>query len=64
MEYRIVNKIICSLEGGQASKESENEAFQKCVSLGAQKKLTGLLVYGKDKPFTKEITCLGHDYPP
>lgn len=51
----MVNKIMCSFEGGYAF-------FQRCVNLDAQKQWTGL-GSGQDKPFTKKVTSFGRDYP-
>ena len=47
VDYRMVNKILCLLEGGY-------RLFQKCVNLDAQKQCTGL-GKGKDKSFTKTL---------
>lgn len=57
MDYRIVNKIMCSLEGGYPQvnlKKRITLVCQRYVNLDAQ---------GKNKPFIKEVICVC-DYPP
>ena len=55
LDYRIANRVMCSLEGGYASKGVEKEAKQRCVNRGAQRHRAG-----EDKHFVG----LGCDYPP
>lgn len=46
LDYRIVNKIMCSLEGGYASEWSRRgllTAFQRHVNLEAQEQYAGLV---------------------
>ena len=74
MENQIRGQLIkttCSLESGQVLQEGvaksghalERGAFQRYINLDAQKQWTGL-AEGKDKSFTKEDICMGHDCLP
>ena len=42
IQYKIVSKIMCSLECGYASEGSEKQAFQRCVNLDVQNNRQGL----------------------
>lgn len=42
LDYRLVNKNRCFLEGGYASEGSNNKVFQMHVNLNAQQQWTGL----------------------
>lgn len=41
LDYRVVNKIICSLEGGSTPQGTKKEALQRCANQDAQKQGTG-----------------------
>ena len=58
--YRLVYKIMCSLEDGYASEGPEKEAFQRRVHLDAQKQWRRL-AEGRGKSFTKAVMGPGHD---
>lgn len=60
MDYRIINKIMCSFEGGCASEGSEENVFLRSVNLDAQEHEWAGLAEGGYNPFPK-AKCLGHD---
>lgn len=55
--------MMCSLVCGYALLGGSEKEHFKGIALDSQKQWTRL-AEGKDKPFTKEVLCLGHDYSP
>ena len=61
--YRIVNKIICSLQGvtpPRGLKQRFTLSFPRCFNLAVQEPWAGLACLRQRKTFKG----LGHDYPP